>query len=278
MHKAAVGCLVVFGLMILVYLILILIYGCQGSNETWECKLSYHKTMERLKGKIKRVYGLTLKRNPVRSSHVKQLMENLGLNYKVWYGHDAKTEGVKGVCPSNTKRSDGELGCTLSHLAIWKTLRSSQPDSREWFMVFEDDATPALDHKTLMSHMERTIDKAESMGHPLILFGSLPSFVDILSPKTKRIDAYLWKLPCGGLHAYAFQPSILNHMIEQVETNMCKLPVDLILAKRLNITPLVAMRSAFHPLLPFKQFHMKTKGLFGQLRDNGNFSSDIIKQ
>lgn len=273
MHKAAVGCLVVFGLMILVYLILILIYGCQGSNERWEF-CSEEGALGYLQSKIKGVYGLTLKRNLHKTQHLQNVMGRLGLDGQVWYGYDAKEKGVDGICDKGTRRSSGELGCSLSHLAIWKDILSKRPCKHDWYLILEDDADPEKSmeetHKDMAEGLKRSIDD----GYRLIYFGFMSTLKDAF--KAKRLDSKRWEIKCGGTHAYCVRADLLPQIISLVESKICERPVDMILSKDLNEKGVSVATDPYHPCHFFKQFLAKRKGIFGQKRDE-RFLSDIHK-
>lgn len=278
MHKALVGVLVILLVAFIVYMVLVMIYALQGCNDEYP-QWSTEAALAYLHSTIKGVYGLTLKRNVHKTNHIKNVMTDLGLPFQVWYGHDAKQKGVHGVCPQHTKRSPGELGCTLSHLAIWKDAVSKPSTSNSghgWFLILEDDADPALSHPQLLSFMAEALKRSDEEGYRVVYFGSAPIKTDAL--KGKRLDRHRWRLKAGGLQSYAIKSSALQDLIATVENKLCEKPVDIIMASEWKEPGVTVAKQAFQPFRFFRQFQNCSTGIFGQKRDDMHFSSDIIKK
>lgn len=274
MDKAVIAVAVLLCAAVVVYVVMVTVYALQGCNDDWPC-WSQDASLAYLHATLKGVYALTLKRNAHKTQHIQNVMGDLGLKGKLWYGHDAKTQGVRGVCGQGTRRSDGELGCSLSHVAIWKDILRGDPHPSDWFLIFEDDALPGAPKEDTLSKMAQGLKRSAEEGYRLVYFGFTPSLLDGL--KGKRMDKHRWRLKCGGTYAYALQASFLPALIDAVERKMCDVPLDLVMSKHLKEPGVVVAMDAFQPLQFFKQFTGKRRGVMGHKRD-GEFLSDIVKR
>lgn len=275
LHPGWIALIVILGAAVLTYLVIVWVYVAKGPNDPWPCHpLSRSKAY--LASKIKGVYGLTLRRNKVKTANVIQVMKDLGLpSSRVWYGHDAKEEGVEGVCPEGTKRSDGELGCSLSHLAIWKDILKKRPSSNDWFLILEDDTTLALPRQEFLSMMAKGLERSDREGYEVIHFGGSPSLADL--PRGKRLDRHRWRITPGGTFGYGVKASLLPSLVTTLKDSMCKLPVDIIIQKKFKNYGVLVARRPYKPWAPWAQFHGNDTGIFGEKRDDGDFKSDITK-
>ena len=275
-----VACCVVITFVILlafvalsIYIGVVIHYSTCASTDKWPVWPT-RKAIQSLKSAVKRVYGLTLAKNKAKTTHITNVMKNLGLPFRLWYGYDAHEKGVEGICSPQSKRLDGEIGCTLSHLAIWKNILQTKPAANDWFIIFEDDANPVVEHSTLLSFLAESFQRITKENYRFVSFGCLPIMADIR--RAQRLDRHRWVLKGSCLHAYALRGDVVQDLVTLVSGHLCKDAIDIVLTHvwtepGVVVTPIPFNRWKFYNQLK------GMVGLFDQRKDTEEFKKSDIQ-
>ena len=87
---------------------------------------------------VPKAFCITLQSTPWREAFAATELSSAGLDYRFYYGFCGPSLGVKSVMRASPKGAVGigHLGCSFSHLSLWRALLTHEGDS---FLIFEDD-------------------------------------------------------------------------------------------------------------------------------------------
>jgi len=112
------------------------------------------------------IYVINLERAAERRRKIGTQLDRLGLSYVLCQAVDGAqldAQALSALCDEATATRDyrplsrGELGCALSHLAVYRRMLDEGADRA---LVLEDDAAPGVDVPRVLRELERVLDPA----------------------------------------------------------------------------------------------------------------------
>jgi len=266
----------ILSILLILLIFVVAVYLAKASEGSMECwaTLSFDECDRLWPSLVTSTHVITLEDQHQKQASAKAMLDDLRIPFTFWKGYDARKRSTSHVCPKTNLRP-GQLGCSLSHLTLLKSIQSRNG----WTLVFEDDALPST-RKGTKSMMIQALQKANLDDNIwIVYFGGC--FSKIGAPFSKRVDAHLWKMATGCTHAFAVKNTKASKIADIISKGMCKRPVDLNMLKYLKKHSLFVCHKPYNPANPWAQFYAKTpeviygSGLFGQRRNGDGFKSVI---
>ena len=186
-----------------------------------------------------KVFVINLRKSADRKKHMKKQLDRLGIAYefvdavdgKALTDQEIKMHGLETFPPwpsfNARQLSRSEIGCLLSHLAIYKRMIA---ENIEWACIFEDDAVLGENLETLLKGMA---DHLARYGHELLLLGHHGWYHDFSRgaeyfPK-RRTDFSCYRVVKAvelpyGTYAYTIKQSAARKLLE--EAYPLRMPMD----------------------------------------------------
>jgi len=161
-----VACCVVITFVILlafvalsIYIGVVIHYSTCASTDKWPVWPT-RKAIQSLKSAVKRVYGLTLAKNKAKTTHITNVMKNLGLPFRLWYGYDAHEKGVEGICSPQSKTvRRRKLGVHFHTSQFGKTFYKRNPLPTIGLLFLKMTQNPVVEHSTLLSFLAESFQR-----------------------------------------------------------------------------------------------------------------------
>lgn len=178
--------------------------------------------------KIPRTFCVTLKETPLRTKGFKETAEKAGIEFEFVYGMFGHKLGLVTKSPNSLETSNenifmtnGQIGCALSHLMLWKMLLILPEDE---FFIVEDDAEFVDGFKEKFQAIYAKLP----LNWELAYVGWIPYGKDI--PPIMIDEGISIRKP-SATHAYLVKKSTLEKLISSV----CPIysPIDLTILHKL---------------------------------------------
>lgn len=129
------------------------------------------------------------------------------------------------------------VGVALSHITLWRNLINSDDD---YFMIFEDDIT--LDEKFNI-YYNSLLEEIQDTKYPFIFIGyhtdkeflKKPFFLKEVENKTLVYELKYKKHIWGGLFSYIIHKDFAKQLLDDIESNGIKDPVDTFVLRYNNL-------------------------------------------
>ena len=187
---------------------------------------------------LPKIFCITLKNTPNRTSYAENHFKKNKLDVTFFEGINAKNFGLTTVIPymddiyfnhPNWKPGDspmhfisqGQLGCLLSHFALWKTISYLPYDE---YIIFEDDVV------LYDNFIEKFIDYKSRLPQDWQYVFLGRSCLDNLTIKSHNENIISTKFPPLGTFAYMIKKNLLSTLIES--NSVAWTAVDIQIQKR----------------------------------------------
>jgi GR25 family glycosyltransferase involved in LPS biosynthesis len=204
--------------------------------------IKYHKN----NNKINNPFIISLPKDTAKYNHANLLLKSLGMNAIKLNAISGKTikNNHPNIYRTFSNLSDGEIGCFLSHIAIYY-LASKHPNQDQYTLIFEDDVDSLAD-KFKISYY---VGKALQYSPNIVYLGKCLERCDHITQLSENL--YYGSTPLC-LHAYmiknSFARKIIHHLNIHVAINS---PIDIFI-QQFEEKPLIFHPSLFYQNVAFK--------------------------
>ena len=159
------------------------------------------------------VYVINLDKRKDRLEHIKKQFSEYDISFRrvsAVDGHQCKNK------PENASINDGEWGCTLSHI---KVLKNARKNGYEQFLVFEDDV---VFEDNFLERFENYYKQLPSKWEMFYL-GANTTHDQKIKEISRNVKRTFHSLTT---HSYALKSKICGKILNTIENNKNKKPVD----------------------------------------------------